>query len=312
MRILIYGAGILGSYLAYELKKAGHDVSILARGKRYDTLKEHGLVIEHHMQKKTTTSDITVINTFEKTYEYDAVFVVMQKTQIDGVLPILADNEKCRLYILVGNNGEAEKTYSDFMNMSCTEKTVLFGFLGSGGRRENHRVISFHKNKVDFAIGDIMKREEYKEIIGKIFSGTNMKPWYCDDVDSWLKYHLAIIMPLAYGVHWAEGDMKKLSRSREILYLILQGIQEGITVLSDLDYPPEPESIVKMMRWPRWICYLLLKIMVGTKMGKLAVGDHAMVAISEMNLLSHEFSEIKRKSHIRTPALDRLQSYLIK
>ena len=34
MRILIYGAGVLGSLYAALLAKAGYDISIYARGKR--------------------------------------------------------------------------------------------------------------------------------------------------------------------------------------------------------------------------------------------------------------------------------------
>lgn len=312
MKILVYGAGVLGSYLAYEFSKVGHDVYILARGKRYDALKNEGLIIEHHIQKQITVTNVNVVNSFDKMDEYDAVFVVMQRTQIDDVLPILAKNEKCKLYVLVGNNGEAEKTYSKFINMSHGEKTLLFGFQGSGGRRENNRVISIHKGKVDFAIGNIIKDTEYKKIIDKIFDGTKIKLWYCDNIDSWLKYHLAVIMPIAYAVHWAKGDMKKISKSKDILYLTLQAIQEGIELLINLGYPPEPKSILKILKWPNWVWYLPFKIVTGTKIGSLAAGDHAMAAINEMNLLFLEFLEIKRKSNIKTPSLDKLESYLIK
>ncbi|MDF2885383.1 MAG: ketopantoate reductase, partial [Clostridiaceae bacterium] len=45
MKILIYGAGVVGAYAAHELKRVGHEVTILARGKRYEELKEKGLVI---------------------------------------------------------------------------------------------------------------------------------------------------------------------------------------------------------------------------------------------------------------------------
>ena len=35
MKILVYGAGVLGSYLAHTLIDAGNDVFILVRVKRY-------------------------------------------------------------------------------------------------------------------------------------------------------------------------------------------------------------------------------------------------------------------------------------
>ena len=43
MRILIYGAGVLGSLYAALLAKAGYDISIYARGKRLEILRNNGL-----------------------------------------------------------------------------------------------------------------------------------------------------------------------------------------------------------------------------------------------------------------------------
>lgn len=312
MNILIYGAGVLGSYLAYELSEAGHEISMLARGKRYETLKTQGLVIEHYLQKKTTVSQVKVVDSFTKTDEYDAVFVVMQRKQVADVLPILAANEKCQLYILVGNNGDAETTYTDLMKMSHTKPTILFGFQGSGGRNENGRIISVHSKQVDFAIGDMTKKADYKGVIETIFAGTHIKPWHCDNIDSWLKYHLALILPMAYAVHYAHGDMRKLSKSGRILHQTIQAIREGIALLEQLGYPPEPVSLVAKLNWPTWIWYLILKFGVKTKVAKLVIRDHAMAAIGEMNLLTAEFQEIVRKSAMKTPAYDELAAYLLK
>ena len=46
MRILIYGAGVIGSFYASRFAKAGLDVTILARGQRLKELQEHGLMVQ--------------------------------------------------------------------------------------------------------------------------------------------------------------------------------------------------------------------------------------------------------------------------
>ena len=46
MKILVYGAGVLGSLYAYRLQASGHDVLLLARGQRLEDLRLHGLVLE--------------------------------------------------------------------------------------------------------------------------------------------------------------------------------------------------------------------------------------------------------------------------
>ena len=43
MRILIYGAGVIGSLYAVLFAEAGYDTNIYARGKRLEALRNNGL-----------------------------------------------------------------------------------------------------------------------------------------------------------------------------------------------------------------------------------------------------------------------------
>jgi 2-dehydropantoate 2-reductase len=46
-RVLIYGAGVIGSVYAVRLAKAGFDVTLAARGERLEAIRSHGLRIRH-------------------------------------------------------------------------------------------------------------------------------------------------------------------------------------------------------------------------------------------------------------------------
>ena len=47
MNILIYGAGAIGSHIAYCMHSAGHTVYVLARGKHFSQMKKKGLHIKY-------------------------------------------------------------------------------------------------------------------------------------------------------------------------------------------------------------------------------------------------------------------------
>lgn len=65
MRILVYGAGVLGGNLALNLYKAGKDVSLVARGEWAETIREKGLVIKRKYCGGTVTVKIPVITALE-------------------------------------------------------------------------------------------------------------------------------------------------------------------------------------------------------------------------------------------------------
>lgn len=45
MKIILIGAGRIGSAVAFCLAKAGHDVTVVARGARFDTLNRDGAIV---------------------------------------------------------------------------------------------------------------------------------------------------------------------------------------------------------------------------------------------------------------------------
>ena len=48
MCVLIFGAGVLGSFYAVKLLACGHEVTVLARNGRATKLQANGLVVQEH------------------------------------------------------------------------------------------------------------------------------------------------------------------------------------------------------------------------------------------------------------------------
>lgn len=58
MKILVYGAGVLGCNLAKSLLHAGKDVTLLARGKWAEEIEKNGLRIKNVLSRHTSVSRI--------------------------------------------------------------------------------------------------------------------------------------------------------------------------------------------------------------------------------------------------------------
>jgi 2-dehydropantoate 2-reductase len=61
-KILVYGAGVIGSIFAGKLSLAGNDVTILARGKRYEEISSGGLILKDAMTGKTSRIGIMIMS----------------------------------------------------------------------------------------------------------------------------------------------------------------------------------------------------------------------------------------------------------
>ena len=65
MKILVYGAGVLGCNLARNLFHAGKDVPLLARGNWAEEIRKNSLRIKDQFSLRTSVSNIT--KAFQKT-----------------------------------------------------------------------------------------------------------------------------------------------------------------------------------------------------------------------------------------------------
>ena len=92
MRILVFGAGPLGSLLAARLKQVGLNVTLLARGKRCENIREHGLCLKSWSSGNEETIQIELIESLQADDCYDLIIVVMRKNSALKILPILASN----------------------------------------------------------------------------------------------------------------------------------------------------------------------------------------------------------------------------
>ena len=92
MKILVYGAGVLGCNLARNLLRDGKNVTLLARGNWAAEIKQNGLRIKDKFSLRTSVSRIPVVTELAPDAMYDVIFVVLRYTQLDSALDTLRAN----------------------------------------------------------------------------------------------------------------------------------------------------------------------------------------------------------------------------
>ncbi len=308
MKILIYGAGVMGSLYAAKLQESGQDVSILARGQRLADLREHGIVLEDTHGTRATTR-VNVVEALAPDDAYDLVVVMMPKDCIPDVLPVLAANRRTPNVLFVCNNAAGP----DDMIAALGRERVLLGFVGAGGTRKGHivRYIVESGREQPTTFGELDRDTTPRlEQIAEVFKGAGFPVALCADMDAWLKTHVAEISPTANALYLAGGDNHRLARTRDGVVLMIRAMREGYAVLRALGIPIVPSNH-KIVNWiPEPLLVPLVRKMLDSKEVELKAAGHANAARHEMKQIADEFRALARKASVPTPAMGRLYTYI--
>ncbi|MDJ0693541.1 2-dehydropantoate 2-reductase N-terminal domain-containing protein [Mastigocoleus sp. MO_188.B34] len=309
MKILFYGAGVIGSLYAARLQDAGNDVSILARRQRLKDIREYGIVLEHALTGKQTTTHIDILEQLSPEDAYDLIVVVTRKNQVQAVLPILSANKRTPNVMFMVNNPSG---YDDWIQAVGRER-LLLGFPGAGGTLEKHIVryivVSgmFQPTKLGELDGRITPR--LKEIVST-FKQAGFPVAISRNMDAWQKTHVALVSPIANALYMAGGDNYRLAQMPEALHLMVRAIREGFQVLRALGIPITPAKL-RLWEWlPEPILVALLRRWVNTKHFEAVAARHANAARDEMKQLADDFKVLARQMSVATPAINQLTSYI--
>ena len=312
MKVLFYGAGVLGSLYAARLQEAGHDVSVLARGPRLADLKEHGIVLREAGTDRRTATRVGVVERLAPEDAYDLVVVIVRKNQLPSVLPALAENRSTPDVLFMLNNAAGPREEVEALG----EERVLQGFPAAGGWLEGHEVVYLglpgwlqKAQKTPLGELDGSTSPRLGRIMGA-FRGAGFPVEAVPNMDAWLKTHASVVVPLEVAVYAAGRDVRRLSRTRDALVLTARAIRENLGVLGALGVPVTPGAL-RVLGWlPEPLLVGLLGRFFDTEIAEVGLGQHAHDSPDEARQLADELAKLSRAASVPTPAADRLRGHL--
>jgi 2-dehydropantoate 2-reductase len=310
-RILVYGAGPLGSLFAARLQEGGNDVSILARGQRVAELREHGIVLVDVQTEEETITRVNVVEGLAPDDAYDLVLVIMRKNHALQTLPVLAANRRTPNVLFLMNNAAGPEALIEALG----QERVLIGFPNSAGYRAGHCVHCLTGTEDDRAyvpFGEVDGRitDRTQEVARILESAPGFGAEIRTDMDAWLKYHVALLFPsLAPALRAAGTDNYRLARTRDLVVLAVRAMREGFRVLRSLGLPVTPSKF-RVIEWlPEPILVLVVQRLLANPLMETALVKHAEAARDEVIHLIGEFLALARTTSVPTPTIDYLLRY---
>ncbi len=125
-RILIAGSGGVGSYVGAQLiRHTDASVSLLARGKHLEAIRERGLSIEEDRERYTVTPAHAVSNPGALGV-FDLIFVTVKATSLKDTLKLISKNISDKTVIIPLLNGVG---HAEHIRQYYPEATVLDGHI---------------------------------------------------------------------------------------------------------------------------------------------------------------------------------------
>ena len=307
MKILVYGAGVVGSVYAAQLHQGGHEVRVLARGRRLADIEEHGIVLDELGSSGPQAFRVPPLEQLEPTDAYDLVMVLMQKGQVEAVLPVLAANKHTPTVAFFINNAAGP---DQFVQALGAER-VLMGFGVVGGVRDGFTVHwasqESGRRRFDTVLGELdgSLTPRLRSVVDA-FTHAGIRVSVQSDIDAWLKAHVALVSPIAHALHRAGNDNYRLAKDRETLRLMVQAQREGFRVLGALGLPLAPVRLKLIARLPAWVSVAVVKKILNTELAELALAGHAKAGRDEFQLLAREFRALIERTSVPTPSIDEL------
>jgi len=300
MRVLVYGAGVLGCNLARNMLRSGKDAALLARGNWAEEIKKNGLRIKNRFSRRTSVCRIPVVTELAPDDEYDVIFVAVRYTQIESVLETLRSN-KTKNIVFVGNNVRTKE-----LSEALPAKNVMFAFASSAGRRESNRVVSVDMKKI--TIGQLGSSLPNQKLIQRIFSGTKYKVTYEPNMGDYLLCHAAFVIPIAFACYKTDGNLKKVRKDTAYLNRVIDANIEGYRAVRKAGRAilPKSDEDFEGEKY-RKTCLRFLKLICSTGLGKICASEHAMNAVDEMSALNRDLKAFFDKNGADYPVWKELE-----
>jgi 2-dehydropantoate 2-reductase len=312
MRLLVYGAGPLGSLFAAQLHVAGHDVAILARGQRLADIREHGVVIHNVVNDETIVAPVRAVELLAPNDTYDLILVIMRKNAALTILPILAADRNAPNVLFLMNSAAGPGALIEALG----RERVLIGFPASAGYRDGYVVHCLtgtpeEKAKIPFGEIDGAITPRVREIAAVLESTSGLGAEIRTDMDAWLKYHVALLMPsLGPAFYGCGTDLKRFARTRDAVVLAVRAMREGFAVLRAQGYRLSPRRFLLFAWLPEPVMVRLLQKLLTMDRMEIALAKHANAARDEIQHLVDEFLALAARTSVPTPAILALYPHL--
>ena len=284
-RILIFGAGVIGSVCAIKFVEAGFDVTMFARSNRFKALKEKGL--QYNEKGVVKSIKVNVIDKLENDDVYDFIFVTVRYDKCESALLALKDNQS-KVIVTSVSNSSGFSTWQDIVG-----DRLLPAAIGAGGQIKDGILYARipPKGIVPTMFGEISGSvTERVENLAKLFKTAKLPYTINKDMKSYLITHSVSDIALLGGLYFENKiSDEKTASNRKVAHKITITLKAYLRAIQSAGVAINPSSFKVVLKCPNLILDFFFMLWLRTKMVKdMMLPDYANNANNEVVKLNND------------------------
>ena len=271
MRILVLGAGVIGSVYAGRLVRAGHDVVLLARGARLVDLQSRGLVLHDAELGDHSVVAVPSVGELAADDRFDLVLVPVRAGQLRSTLPVLTGMTDGSDVLFFGNTAGKQGELT-----AALGSRALFGFPAAGGVRDGPvvRYVLIRQQKTMLGEPDGSTSARVKLLKG-VLEGAGFPTLISADIDSWLVGHAAFVVPIAFALYRVGSAPAALAADAATMHLMVSATRQAFTALRAHGNAEIPMNLRALYRLPTRLVIGYWSRVLSSSRGELWFGAHS-------------------------------------
>ena len=300
MRIIVIGAGVIGSIYGDRLARSGHDVVLLARGQRLADLQAHGLLLEDAASGQRTEAALPVVGEVSPDDRYDLALVPVRCDQVAGTLPALLEMEDRPDVLFFGNTTGRQPELAGALG-----ERVVFGFPAAGGVRDGTtiRYVLIHQQQTMLGEPGGASTARIRRLRA-IFADAGFPTSVSANIGGWMLGHTAFVVPIGFALYRFDTNPAALAADTGTLRLMVRATREAFEALDDAEIPANLRWLY--LRMPIAFAVRYWRRVLASPRGELWFGAHSRAAPGEMHSLARELRVAIERTGRPTPNLDAL------
>lgn len=297
-RILIFGAGVIGSFYGAKFAEAGIKVTLLARGKRLDMLRREGL--RYHENGKVKRVKVEVIDQLKSDDIYDYIFVPVRYDHVEKALHALKDNQSPTIVTMTN----IPTGYAPWLDI--VGDRLLPAFPSAGGEIKGGVVYAqFGPSALQATTFGEVNGQESERVKGlaELFRKAEIASSISKNMTAFQITHAAWVVGMNKVIYTDKGIMSHAEAvSPETVRRMTSTIKAYVGVLEKAEVPITPAKFKLILKVPDWLMTFALGRLLRTKMvSDVLLGGHASVVRPEIEMLDKSFIDFLRNKKISIP-----------